>query len=258
MRCKGCGFSLSDDARFCDQCGAPVDDAAKTGRRKMKRGAIIGACACAVVVCIGGMAWALASGLSDGEGAQDDESAEVDQADASAQEAVRKLDLSDEDARPQADTNADSAEVLPDEEPPAPVSTLTTYQNARFGCSVGIPSSCVQIQDSDNGDGAVFVDDALGMQVMVWGSNNVLGSGVQQISQNLSAGHGVAYEYQGDDHCIVSYEEGGTITYIKEYVGPGSVCGVQITYPSSSAPTCNALVEQIIPTFSPGDVRASY
>lgn len=132
------------------------------------------------------------------------------------------------------------------------------YTNARFGFCSSIPSSFAQVQEPANGDGAVFEDGTTGMRATFWGSNNVDGSTAQSEFESLTSGHHVAYSCVEDDFCVVSYEEGGSIVYIKEFVGSGSSCAVRFEYPASSAKDCDAIVAQTEASFEPGDLSTSH
>jgi hypothetical protein len=51
------------------------------------------------------------------------------------------------------------------------------YVNPRFEFSVDVPGSLKALPESANGDGRKFVNKAAGLEVTVWGSNNVIPQG---------------------------------------------------------------------------------
>ena len=60
-----------------------------------------------------------------------------------------------------------------------------------------------------------------------------------------------------DNWFVVSYEKDGTIYYRKQYVGAGSYCCLEFEYPSSASVEADALAEEIVPTFQPGDLSVA-
>ena len=62
------------------------------------------------------------------------------------------------------------------------------------------------------------------------------------------AEHDVSYKSLGENSFVTTWEENGTIVYVRELVSDGVVRAVWIEYPSSASDRGNAIVEQVVPT----------
>ena len=132
--------------------------------------------------------------------------------------------------------------------------SLTSYSNGRYGFSISIPDTFELYNSSDNGAGDQFYHSDLDMTIGTWGENNIMSETVEQVFGKACEGKDVAYSHSEDDWFVVSYVEGDMVFYRKEYVGGGSVCGLELKYPTTSGVACGALVDIIVPTFKPGDL----
>ena len=109
-----------------------------------------------------------------------------------------------------------------DSQPPAD----GRYTNARFGYAI------------------------TGMTITAWGSNNALNATVASAFEQATAGHSVSYQQMLDSEFTATWEENGTITYIREMVANGAIRAVQFTYPSANRDECDRIVEQVVPTLT--------
>lgn len=124
------------------------------------------------------------------------------------------------------------------------------YANARFGYSITVPSDFVWQRESDNGDGRTFTNSRLGMTITVSGSNNALNETPDSAFAQATAGHPVSYQQIIDSEFTASWEENGTITYIRELVSTGAIRTIRFDYPSAQRTECDRIVEQVVPTLT--------
>ena len=132
--------------------------------------------------------------------------------------------------------------------------SLVRYRNARFGFFLDVPATA-SVTESDNGAGMTCVDETGSFRITTWASNTVATT-LSQSFAKAKTGHDVAYEHKDDECYVVSYEEDGSVFYVKEYVGSGSLCGVQFEYPESESERGDKLVERLVKTFTPGDLTS--
>lgn len=137
-------------------------------------------------------------------------------------------------------------------------SATQTYANARYGYSLSVPSTFAMGSEGANGDGVVFTDDSTGMTITVYGSNNVMGYTADDCLESLASGHDVHYQASEDDWVVVTYAEGGTVRYTKQFVGEGSMNTVAFEYPESAKDACDPVLEEVVASFSPGDLSAPH
>ncbi|MBM6747277.1 zinc ribbon domain-containing protein [Bifidobacterium ruminantium] len=130
-------------------------------------------------------------------------------------------------------------------------STIETseYVNARYSYSIQAPSDFVWSSESDNGDGRQFSsDDDDDITITVWGSGNLDGGSPESAMRQYLSDHDVTYHALGDSSFVATWQEDGTITYLRELVDDDIIRAVEITYPSSSSDRGNKVVEAVAPT----------
>lgn len=130
-------------------------------------------------------------------------------------------------------------------------STIETseYVNARYSYSIQAPSDFVWSSESDNGDGRQFSsDDDDDITIAVWGSGNLDGGTPESAMRQYLSDHDVTYHALGDSSFVATWQEDGTITYLRELVDDDIIRAVEITYPSSSSDRGNKVVEAVAPT----------
>ena len=131
------------------------------------------------------------------------------------------------------------------------------YLNARFGYAVTIPSGFTWQAESADGDGRTFTDGQTGMTIAAWGSNNALHETVISAFKQATVGHSVSYQQILDSEFTATWEENGTITYIREMVSAGAIRAVQFTYPSTHRNECDRFVEQVVSTLTATDAATA-
>lgn len=130
-------------------------------------------------------------------------------------------------------------------------STIETseYVNARYSYSIQAPSDFVWSSESDNGDGRQFSsDDDDDITITVWGSGNLDGGTPESAMRQYLSDHDVTYHALGDSSFVATWQEDGTITYLRELVDDDIIRAVEITYPSSFSDCGNKVVEAVAPT----------
>lgn len=130
-------------------------------------------------------------------------------------------------------------------------STIETseYVNARYSYSIQAPSDFVWSSESDNGDGRQFSsDDDDDITITVWGSGNLDGGTPESAMRQYLSDHDVTYHALGDSSFVATWQEDGTITYLRELVDDDIIRAVEITYPSSFSDRGNKVVEAVAPT----------
>lgn len=140
------------------------------------------------------------------------------------------------------------------------ISGYTLYTNARFGYSVAYPETFT-IQEVNNGSGINLESDTANGTIMInlWGSNNIDGSTAKSALNKMKSDIGIeGYSASGDDWFVYSYEVDGTVVYVKEYVGSGSIAAMSITYPKSASAMGDEMCEIMEPTLEPGDITQAH
>ena len=128
------------------------------------------------------------------------------------------------------------------------------YHNARFDYSVVVPGIFTLHEESMNGDGCYITNSELEMTITVSGMNNIFDWTTQQCLERELQGREASYQFCSDDMFIISYSENGMFYYIKEYVGEDYTNQIRFRYPESRAAENDPVREQIVATFTPGDL----
>lgn len=123
------------------------------------------------------------------------------------------------------------------------------YLNARFGYTVTVPDGFTWQQESDNGDGRQFTNDGLGMIITVSGISNATNATLDDEFATATAGHLVSYQQKLGTEFTATWEENGTITYIRELYSADTLRTLRFDYPASHRDQCDRIVEQVVPTF---------
>lgn len=83
--------------------------------------------------------------------------------------------------------------------------------------------------------------------IRVWGANNVNADTPSSALDAYCAKHDVSYRSLGENSFVATWEESGTLVYVRELVSDGVVRAVWIECPSSASDRGNAIVEQVVP-----------
>ena len=138
--------------------------------------------------------------------------------------------------------------------------SLARYVNARYGYGIDIPAGFVVEPEADNGDGCKMHPVGGGVELLVYGSNNVQGLDLQGVYAEALEGIPAqpAYHKTGKNWFVISWAEGSTLHYRKTFVGPGSTNSFWFRYPEKRRATCDALTVRLEGSFRPGDLSRSH
>ncbi|WP_051124675.1 protein kinase domain-containing protein [Amycolatopsis benzoatilytica] len=141
----------------------------------------------------------------------------------------------------------------------APVSDQGTYTNDRFGFSVAVPPGYGKSPYTPpDGDGVTFSNAGLDASLTVWGTNtaggppDALSAAVAEVE--ASGGHVTFQKVEGEHYSLSGYEADGKIFYERGYRAAGSTNALRWVYPKEQKDALDALVEQSLASFRPGDV----
>lgn len=289
MFCTHCGASLPDDASFCIVCGTPVPgaeapaaDAAdgfcgpspeyaapvQAGGPRRRTGMVVGVVLVLVVVLAGagvGAMWWLGVGPFAGG---DDEAAmpaergdeETDHGSEAAGREEVPADGGDDAPLSDGDPEGDaSGEAAADETGHELVEAAegTVYRNEAYGLSFMLPDGTEPerylVDRMGRECGVEATDPASGLTVRVMGRAND-GSSLQEVMDEESSGRAVHYSASEDDWFVLSWDEGGTVYYLREFVGPSGRDSVLYSYPVEESEAGDAAVEATFDTLEPGDL----
>lgn len=288
MFCTNCGASLPDDASFCTTCGArvaadvtepmpaaPMGPAPATPPDPPRRhaGAVVAVVVAVAILAAGGVGamWFLgvgpfaaeegASGEEDpAEGREGDEAPEPDDGSDDADD--RGAAAGDEgEGRDGGAPEREDEGPDPDDEGHTLTETGegTVYRNEAYGFAFTLPETTEPVLFIKDGEGRECgvraADSASGLDVEVTARDNDRSS-LEEVMADESAGRPVHYSASGDDWFVISWDEGSTVYYLREFVGPTRRVSVLYTYPKSASDTGDAAVEATYDTLEPGDLGA--
>ncbi|MDD3916598.1 MAG: hypothetical protein PHX00_05555 [Synergistaceae bacterium] len=128
------------------------------------------------------------------------------------------------------------------------------YCNARFGFCFWYPVRFEMDPPPENDDGRVLRDGD-GCVVTAWGGYNVLEETLEDAMTLRSADFDtVTYRAKGKNWFVLSGYRGSDIVYLKLWVGPDAVNGLEMAYPSALKKEYDAIVTKIVRSFRPGDL----
>ena len=128
------------------------------------------------------------------------------------------------------------------------------YCNARFGFCFSYPAHFEMDPPPENDDGRILRDGD-GCVVTAWGGYNVLEETLAEAMASRSADFDtVAYKAKGKNWFVLSGYRGSDIVYLKLWVGPDAVNGLEMAYPSALKKEYDAVVTKIVRSFRPGDL----
>ena len=251
--CTQCGAKLDRDANYCSRCGALT--ASMKRERKQNEAPII-----AIVISF--LVIALICGLIIVALMFRDHKITINkQYPQTMQEALAP----DFTAKP---TTAPTEEptISPTPTPAAafaPTPTVVpetdkTYKNSRYGFSFKYPAGKFSNSDfSQNGDGIRLTGENI--TVTVYGSNNVFHQSLDALYQNAVKTYpNIDYKVKKSNNYVVSGTDGGTMYYIREYVGTESINTLSITYPAHLEKSFDATVTLISNSLKPGNLSEAH
>ena len=131
------------------------------------------------------------------------------------------------------------------------------YADPRYGFITLWPSSLrARSQPPFTDSGSTWVSADGQVLFSAYGDNNINGYSPQQEAAADSKGLSITYsDIKGDIVTVSGYNNNGqTIVYRRDVVGPGSIDGIYWQYPTAEGAQWNAAVERTAQAFQPGDV----
>jgi CHAT domain len=130
------------------------------------------------------------------------------------------------------------------------------YTNLRFGFAALYPSAFRGQSPPADGQGQSWVSPNGHAFLSVYGTNNINGYSPGQDEAAAGAGLAVQYRHvQGNIVTVSGYQDNGaTIVYRRDFVGPGSIDTVYWRYPTSEQAAWAAAVTRTADGFHPGDL----
>jgi hypothetical protein len=134
------------------------------------------------------------------------------------------------------------------------------YANPRYGFTALWPSSLRAQPPPEDGDGQAWTSPDGQVLLTAYGTNNFLNYSPEQ-DEAADARHlSVVYvNISGDIVTVSGYTNNGrTIVYQRDVVGPGSIDTLYWSYPANQKAQLDAAVTQTALTFQPGNVTTTH
>jgi serine/threonine protein kinase len=134
------------------------------------------------------------------------------------------------------------------------------YANPRYGFTVLWPSSFRAQPPPEDGDGQEWTSPDGQVLLSAYGTNNVLNYSPEQDEAADARLLSVVYvNISGDIVTVSGYTNNGrTIVYQRDVVGPGSIDTLYWSYPANQKAQLDAAVTQTALTFQPGNVTTAH
>jgi eukaryotic-like serine/threonine-protein kinase len=166
--------------------------------------------------------------------------------------------------RPSSPVTASSPRSLPPSPSPSNRESAppgyNAYANPRYGFTALWPSSFRAQPPPEDGDGQDWTSPDGQVLLAAYGTNNVLNYSPEQDEAADARLMSVAYvNISGDIVTVSGYTNNGrTIVYQRDVVGPGSIDTLYWSYPVSQKAQLDAAVTQTALTFQPGNVTTAH
>jgi eukaryotic-like serine/threonine-protein kinase len=134
------------------------------------------------------------------------------------------------------------------------------YANTRYGFTALWPSSFRAQPQPEDGDGQAWTSSDGQVLLTAYGTNNILNYSPEQDEAADARLLSVAYvNISGDIVTVSGYQNNGrTIVYQRDVVGPGSIDTLYWSYPANQKANWNAAVTRTALTFQPGNVTTAH
>jgi eukaryotic-like serine/threonine-protein kinase len=134
------------------------------------------------------------------------------------------------------------------------------YANSRYGFTTLLPSSLRAQPPPEDGDGQAWTSSDGRVLLAVYGANNVLDYSPEQDEAADARLLSVVYvNISGDIVTVSGYKNNGrTIVYQRDVVGPGSIDTLYWSYPANQKAQWDAAVTRTALTFRPGNVTRAH
>ena len=134
------------------------------------------------------------------------------------------------------------------------------YVNPRYGFAVDLPADFRPLAPPENGDGQVFeAADKMG-RITVYGSNNISEHSLKAAATAQESGCGakITYRARGKNWFVHSWTADNRISYLKCFVGKGSLNSILLEYPRTQARSYDGVVKRLESNFKAGDLSQSH
>ena len=134
------------------------------------------------------------------------------------------------------------------------------YVNPRYGFTALLPSSFRAQPPPEDGDGQAWTSPDGQVLLAAYGTNNVLNYSPEQDEAADARFLSVVYvNISGDIVTVSGYQNNGrTIVYQRDVVGPGSIDTLYWSYPANQKAQWDAAVTLTALTFQPGNVTSAH
>lgn len=116
-----------------------------------------------------------------------------------------------------------------------------------FDFSVTLPSG---LSCTPNSDGVTLKEESSGMVINASVKPNSQGKSLADLKSAAAAGHDLTANAGKNDWFVVSYWDGDTGYYLREYANSGTIAALEFTWPRSNADHCSQLIEDMTKTIS--------
>jgi hypothetical protein len=138
-------------------------------------------------------------------------------------------------------------------------SGFQTYTNSRYGFRIDYPESFISQQPPENGDGLTLRSADGKAELSVSGMNSAGFTLKDEFDRAVKDVHGeLGYNKMGSTWFVVTWTDGDSMGYTKEFVGPDSQNSFIFTFPVDQRPQYDSIVTRIEKSFKPGDLDISH
>lgn len=163
-------------------------------------------------------------------------------------------------------SSAALAPGFPSSSPP-PVSSqgdaapgYASYTNPRYGFTALWPSFLRAQPPPTDGDGQAWASPDGRVVLSAYGANNVFS--YSPVQDEAADAHGISVTYSAISGNVVTVsgfkDNGSTIVYQRDVVGPGAIDTLYWTYPATQKAQWDAAISLTSLAFQPGDVTTSH
>lgn len=128
--------------------------------------------------------------------------------------------------------------------------TYTKYLNPRFGFKIEYPSFLTNKRESENGDGIVLQNSEQNAVLIIAGINNDHNQTPEAIFNSyVKNTKDIVYKKLVGNTFMISAENAGTVYYIFENVGAGSINSFVLGYPKEEGEKFQEVIKHLKKTF---------
>jgi hypothetical protein len=118
-----------------------------------------------------------------------------------------------------------------------------------YGIGVTLPTGMSYTVDSD-GNGIHMKDESADMNIYAWTKANTDGATLDSEQAAAAGSHNLTYKTQGDGWFVVSYWDGSTGHYLREYVDDSRIVTLDFTWPKSRQDEGSKVIDDMTKTIT--------